>query len=109
MTTFQDGPAAGQKLMLKRAVMFLRVTYESGKWDALDQLTDKAKETEELFAYRIVGVPGHCHIRASGGRSGFYVMATYKLVEPQPTDAQMRDNEAWSKWVEDIAVKEGLK
>ncbi len=38
------------------------------------------------------------HINRGGGRGGFYTHADYKLVEPQPTDAQMRTTEAWRRW-----------
>lgn len=106
MTTFQDGPAQGQRLMLKRAAMFLRVTECNGKWDALDQLNDRADHHEKLYAYRIVGVPGHCHINASGGRGGFYPVATYQFYDPQPTDSQMRDTGEWANWVFETATKE---
>ena len=38
MTTFQDGPAKGMTLMLKRTPVYLRVVCSLGKVDALDQL-----------------------------------------------------------------------
>jgi hypothetical protein len=98
MTNFLSGPAKGQHLYLKRAPRFLRVTEDGGKFDALDQLEDYPKVTERLFAYEIVGMPGSCHINRSGGRGGFYTVATYKMVEPQPTDVQMRVEADWKKW-----------
>jgi hypothetical protein len=98
VTRFEDGPAKGTILQLHRAPFFLRVTESGGKFDALDQLEDTPRPDEKLHAYKAHGERGMCHIRASGGRSGFYAIATYKLVEPQPTDAQMRDNAAWSEW-----------
>ena len=101
MTRFQDGPAVGQALMLHRAARFLRVTKSivSGvdKWDALDQLEDQPKPNETLFAYEIVNKPIMCHVNA-GRRTGFYPMAKYKFVNPQPTDADMRTEEAWDAW-----------
>ncbi len=99
MTTFLDGPAKGQRLiMLHRAARFLRVCEEKGKWDALDQLTDSPKAEETLHAYEIAGPVGMCHIRASGGRGGFYPIAEYRMVVPQPTDKEMRDTKEWHDW-----------
>ena len=99
MTRFDNGPAKGQTLMLKRAARFLRVTEEAGKFDALDQLCDEPRSTEKLYAYEITKFSGTCHVRMSGGRGGFYAMATYHFVEPQPTDAEMRTETAWDAWV----------
>ena len=98
MTRFNDGPAKGQNLMLKRAARFLRVVEENGKWDALDQREDTPKPTETIYAYTIVGEPGMSHIHASGGRGGFYTIANYRFVTPQPADSEMRDNNAWRTW-----------
>ena len=61
MTTFVDGPAKGQRLRLKRAARFLRVTEANGEWDALDQLTDHPRTDEKLWAYEITGQPGMMH------------------------------------------------
>lgn len=105
MTTFEDGPAKGKTLMLHRAAMFLRVVESKGEIDALDQLTDKANPKEKIYAYKIIGDAGFCHIRASGGRGGFYPIAKYRLYSQQPSDADMRDNEAWTKWVMEKADK----
>lgn len=98
MTTFDDGPAKGQHLMLHRAARFLRVTRAGDKFDALDQLTDRPAPEETLYAYEISEPPAHCHIRASGGRGGFYPIARYHIVEHQPTDAEMRDEKLWDIW-----------
>lgn len=100
MTTFQDGPAKGQHLMLKRAARFLRVVESSGKWDALDRLDDEPRPDEKIYAYEIVSKPGMCHINAGKGQGGFYPLATYKFVTNQPTDAEMRAYESWLKWCE---------
>lgn len=99
MTQFEDGPAKGQTLMLRRATRFLRVVEADGKFDGLDQLEDTPAANEKIYAYQITGHHCMCHIRADKGRSGFYQMCTFKLVENQPTDSEMRDNEAWAKWV----------
>jgi len=100
MTSFEDGPAKGQHLMLKRAARFLRVVEANGKWDALDQPTDTPQPKEKLYAYEITSKPGMCHINAGRGGSGFYPIATYRLVKTQPADAEMRTAEAWSRWCE---------
>jgi hypothetical protein len=99
MTTFEDGPAKGQKLLLHRAPRFLRVTCDGEHWDVLDQLEDVPKASEKLFAYELTTNPGMCHINA-GKRSGFYTIANYRLITEQPTNLVMRcrDNEAWRQW-----------
>lgn len=99
MTTFEDGPARGQHLGLRRAPFVIRVTEKDGAFDALDQADDEPFPGEKLFAYVQVGYPTVCHMRiAKPGRSGFYAIATYRLIDPQPVDAEMRENEAWTKW-----------
>lgn len=97
MTTFQDGPAKGQTLMLQRACYFLRVTESAGVFDALDQLGDEPRQDETIHAYVMVGKHSWVHIRKKGG-GGFFSMAEYRLVPVQPTDAEMRTFEAWSVW-----------
>ena len=98
MTTFTDGPAKGQHLMLKRAPYFLRVTLLNAKWDALDQLTDQPEPLEKLFAYELVGGVGRIHIYAPPRGSGWFVIAEYRLITPQPDDADMRTTERWHAW-----------
>lgn len=99
MTRFQDGPAKGQALMLKRAVKFLRVVCEYGKWDALDQPDDKPKQLEAVFAYQIAEFRGMSHVNCGRGKgSGFYPIVDYKFCPVQPTDQQMRDDAAWDAW-----------
>lgn len=53
MITFLDGPAAGTKLSLHRAPIFLRVVIdrETGRVDALDQLNDVPKKSEAVHVY----------------------------------------------------------
>jgi hypothetical protein len=98
MTRFEDGPAKGQTLMLKRSPQFLRVAEAGGKWDALDQFEDTPEPGEKLHAYERHGEAGGCHIRASGGRSGFYTVASYRHCAEQPAQEQMRDQDAWRDW-----------
>lgn len=100
MTTFTDGPAHSKTLMLHRAPFFLRVVMSPDDIDALDQPEDTPNANELLFAYRLTKLPGHCHIRASKGRGGFFPIAEYALIDPQPTDAQMRDRDQWVAWCE---------
>ncbi len=100
MTTFEDGPAKGQHLMLKRAARFLRVVEANGKWDALDQLFDTPEPTETLYAYEIIGPPGMCHLNCGRDGGSWYPIATYRFVKVQPADAEMRSTEAWGKWCE---------
>jgi hypothetical protein len=113
MTSFQDGPAQGQVLELRRSPVFLRVvTNGVGGWDALDQLDDKPSEDETIYVYELVGEPGRAHINA-GRRAGgcrWVSIATYKLLEgEQPSDGVVRDAGAWRSWAcaEDRRRSEG--
>jgi hypothetical protein len=101
MIKFVNGPAKGQHLLLKRAPEMLRVTYENGVWDALDQPHDTPKPGEKIYAYknaRTIG--GMCHIYRGKNGSGFYAIAQYVFFEPQPTDDQMRNG--WENWVKTL-------
>jgi hypothetical protein len=98
MTTFQDGPAKGQTLLLKRAPRFLRVVEWHGKWDALDQLEDEPRPDEKIYAYEIIGETYMMHLNRGRDGGGFYAGATYKQFLPQPDDATMRDTNSWVKW-----------
>jgi len=107
MTTFKDGPAKGQTLMLRRAAMFLRVVQDpNGEWDALDQLGDTPKPGERLYAYKITFPVHMAHYCMGGGRGGMYPVASYSLVEPQPTDQQMRTEPQWDAWCKAQVQKE---
>lgn len=106
MTIFLDGPAANTfstPLILKRAPHYLRaVQAMDGTWDALDQLHDEPAPGERIFAYEMVGTPSWCHINARGKKGertgGVFHGGQYKLCDPQPTDAQLRDTAAWRFW-----------
>lgn len=109
MTTFNNGPARGKLLSLKRAPFFLRVCvgpilddtdHDNAKIDALDQPHDEPSKHEQLFAYRLTAKPGHIHINARGGKGGFFPLADYTLVDTQPSDAVMRDRKTWVQWCE---------
>ncbi len=97
MTRFEDGPAEGQVLSLRRAPKYLRVVECRGAWDALDQMDDVPQPRETLYAYEVVGEPGMCHIRGAK-ISGFYALATYRFIAEQPDEAVMRDWVAWRRW-----------
>ncbi len=103
MTTFIDGPAKDSPfLLLRRAPHFLRAVRSRGQsapreWDALDQLDDEPRETEEIYAYEMVGEPTYCHINARN-RGGVYRGGKYKLVDPQPEEAIMRNAVSWREW-----------
>jgi hypothetical protein len=109
MVTFIDGPAAGQNLMLRNGPFFLRVTRAGSKFDALDQPGDHPMRDEEVFAYVIAEPPSRCHIRASGGRGGFYAIATYKLVNPQPDRLDLFTNHNWGEWCEENSARFGYE
>lgn len=98
MTTFEDGPAKGQNLMLRRAPVFLRVVERAGVWDALDQLEDTPAPDETIHAYALTAKPGGCHINRGGGRGGFYVVAIYKQVNNPPPSDVMRETDRWAQW-----------
>lgn len=101
MTTFTDGPAKGQTLMLRRHTRFLRVVQDKdGTWDALDQPLDTPKPSETIYAYQhdIDGVRGIMCTRGKGG--GCCVIGSYSLVVPQPPQELMRDRLQWIRWCE---------
>ncbi len=102
MITFFKGPANGIVLDLRRAPLFLRVVQKITKeFDALDQLDDEPTFSERLFAYRRVGKAGRVHIQHTykGKRTcGWYAMAEYRFVDPQPGDDVMRSKEKWQAW-----------
>ena len=103
MTTFEDGPAKGQCLMLQRTPVLMRVTEEispeSGKhkFDALYELHDRPAPHENLYAYTIAQFRGYAFIDGAKFH-GRCAMASYKLTATQPTDAEMRDDTLWHNW-----------
>lgn len=123
MTRFLDGPATGQTMMLRRAVIFLRVTRKkfalaenvsrTEKFDALDAPDDTPAADEELFCYKNTGKEGgNVHIRFGGNqkrRSGFYAIAEYALYPDQPPDEVMRDNTRWREWCKQQALAHNIK
>lgn len=102
MIHFLDGPAEGVRLNLGRTPLLLRVTRSmcTGEFDALDQLEDEAKDTEEIFAYRIVSVPRSTHIcsRGKGGGCRTEIYAQYRVLLEQPGEEFLRTTAAWGAW-----------
>lgn len=102
MSTFIDGPAKDETLMLRRAPHFLRVVHNGkGEWDALDQLHDKPTADEQIYVYRLQGEATRLHLCVRGknrGASGWYERGEYVLHDPQPSDEVMRDNDRWQAW-----------
>lgn len=110
MTKFILGPLGGQTLSLLRSPLFLRATITSGgKIDALDALDDYPKRDERLTAYRLVKDEGMIHFLFSEGRGGrrgmWCACATYEVVANQPSDAVMRNQDAWRQWCREQQAK----
>ena len=107
MTKFTNGPLAGKVLQLRRAPMLLRATHDvsADAFDALDQLDDKPKRSEEIYVYRKVEDNGMIHINARDKHGkhcgGFYPMATYVLHDPQPAQDVCRNNQKWQEWAQE--------
>lgn len=110
MVNLKDGPAEGVSLVLRRAPIYLRVTFNhrvanrvcsrgssERKWDALDQLDDEPKPHETVWVYKRVTPPTRYHMKA-GRSSGWYVMADYRLHSVQPPDHVTRSNAEWQAW-----------
>lgn len=101
MSKFIDGPAAGVELQLRRAPILLRVVHSQAGWDALDQLHDEVRSGEKVYAYILTEPPTSMHLLTRGKNrhaGGWYAIGVYRLLDPQPTDAEMRDTELWMRW-----------
>jgi len=111
MTTFEDGPAKGKALGLKRTPIFLRVVQgRDGTWDALDQLGDTAAAGETVYVYFLVRKDGDVHVCTRGkGGGGWYGLATYKLYHTQPPQETLLSNMAWADWVRGEVEKEKVQ
>lgn len=92
-----------KSLRLKRAPKYLRFCVKPGRCghsqevDALDLLEDEADPRETLYAAILVerGTM-HLDMVEHGRRVGkWYDTAEYRLLDPQPEDAVMRDNSKW--------------
>ncbi len=94
-----DALMGHKSLSLVRTPYFLRVVKDAdGTIDALDQLDDAPKPTEQVYAYVRDGPPQFMILcsRRNGCRRERYV--SYKDYMPQPDEATMRDNALWSQW-----------
>jgi len=98
MTSFSDGPAQGQTLMLGRAPIFLRVVEWAGAFDALDQIDDTPEPEETIHVYQRVGEPGRMHVHRSGGKGGWFTVAEYAVLPEQPDEDEVRRTDAWQAW-----------
>src|SRR4051794_35138431 len=102
MTTFTDGPAAGVTLLIRRTPLFLRVVLNAkGKWDAIDQLSDRANYDEAVYAYRKTadeGDGGGAFICRGGGAGGYFQFAKYAFIAEQPPEDVLRYNSRWQAW-----------
>jgi hypothetical protein len=108
-TLFFDGPAAGTRLELRRAPLYLRVVINGqGEIDALDQLEDKPEPTEIIHVYRMSANlgGGFCCSRGKGGGCRQFNVNEYKSHTEQPTDDEARDSEKWKAWVTKQCEKE---
>lgn len=106
---FTNGPAAPLILSIRRYPVLLRVvrdiSVDPPKWDALDQLDDKAKETEQIYVYRLMEQPASCHIDGvrNGRRFGEWTQIGRYEVLPDVMipDEILRNNETWKAWCND--------
>lgn len=101
MITFEDGPAAGAVLDLRRAPVFLRVVIDraTNEVDALDQLDDLPALGEDVHVYRRIGKAETYHIKcARRSESGFRSRAKYQLHDEQPADHVGRSRKSWEDW-----------
>jgi len=108
MTTFIDGPAEGQSLMLARTPVLLRVTWDGEKWDALDQFLDAPSKDEEVYVYLIDKILGFCHMdfRDKDGKRGSSTrqIARYRhLSDVNPKRMDLRDTIRWKDWCHEMA------
>lgn len=80
MTTFLDGPAKGQCLMLRCSPEILRVVHDvkTGKWDALDLPTDTPRHDEEVYTYKLKRHIGSAFICRRPGGGGLTQIAEYE-------------------------------
>lgn len=99
-----DFPTFKGALTLKRAPKFLRFTCDGplskGTWDALDQLDDVAKPTEQIFAAKLIRTSKvHIDRVVKRKKVGEWItMADYELISDGPPESVLRDNQAWRNW-----------
>lgn len=103
MVKIIDGPAAGARMLLKRAPKYLRIVIDQeNKVDALDQKDDEPSANERVYAYIMIeGTYFSGFVCGSTIASGFFVSAEYSICKEQPDDSTLRNLSKWEKWVED--------
>ena len=102
MITFEDGPAAGAVLDLRRAPVFLRVVIDrkTNEVDALDLVNDLPTLGEDVHVYRRIGKAEAYHLKCSPpAASGMRSRAKYQLYDEQPADHVGRSRRSWEEWV----------
>ncbi len=109
MTLFNDGPAEGVTLLLRRAPLYLRaVRAPSGEWDALDLLDDRPEHNETIVAYVRVGEPTHLHVCVRPRSSRSFSGGSYTAVTPQPSDEVLRDQAQWQAWTREQVAAQSI-
>lgn len=93
----------GPTLSVARAPLFLRFVYRCGDWktlDSLDQLDDTpdADETIVVAKYKSGGSMHIDRIVKNCRVGEWRQYANYEFYEPQPADAEVRDNAKWREW-----------
>lgn len=112
MVSFENGPAAGKVLTLRRAPLFLRVTQAAtGVFDALDLVHDQPAAAEAIFVYRRLGAAGSVHLDGRNAKTGrrfgeWFAIADYRFSVRQPEDGVLRDTTLWQAWCADERARE---
>lgn len=97
MIEILDGPCEGT-FTVRRAPMYLRATVsrlDGHKRDVLDQLEDEPARYEDVYVYRREPHTWGLVFVRPGGR---YEKGSYRLVDPQPAESDVRANAAWRVW-----------
>ncbi len=115
-TQFLDGPAEKVALSLRRAPLFLRVSFDPAaqKWDALDLLEDEPFDGEKIFVYRREGEPTLCFVDGRDPKTGKrygqkLAIGRYRFFASQPDERTLKDNDKWQAWVKETCELEGVK
>ena len=103
MITFRDGPAAGVRLQVRLAPMFLRAvspTRARREWDALDQPGDEPRRGEMCFVYVLNAMPTRYFMRCTPpSAGGAFMSGEYVYLREFVPQGAMRDNESWREWL----------
>lgn len=98
-----DGPAAGRRLVLTRAPLFLRVTFAPATlvWSGLDHLYHVPPPDDLVYVYRRLGEPTAAVLdwsERNQRHAELVELATYSAVSEIPDDATLRVSERWRDW-----------